>query len=191
MLIVPGSSIRVGRDRIPTPDTPQSSSVDEEILAAAGPAHGAVRVSVFCGQAPDGPGSWGFDEDLDPAEVEALALSLMRGQLLTYRRLFARGVCMHVRIDFGIREQAAFRGAAMTLGRQIRDSLPRLDGLERELAELDVWLLANFLFSFAVSVERLLQSTLGDNAASVRMRMARAERVREGLSEQARVRLCA
>jgi hypothetical protein len=184
MLIIPEGKLRVGRDRLKTVAFPQSSGLDDQISSAARAADRTARVTVFTGKAADGGGSWGLAEDLDSDEVDQLARILVRSQILTYRRLFLAGVCMHIRLDMGPREQLAFRRANYEVRREIEKALPT-SGSARELAELDVWLLKNFVFFFAVSVDRLLESTLGENSHSVRVRMKRAARRRESLSDAA------
>lgn len=144
-----------------------------------------VRVSVFCGQAPDDTGSWGFADDLRRAEIEAIAVNLVKAQLITYRRLFHVGTCMHVRLDVGAREQAAFKQANQDVARELAQRIPRLQGVEREIAETDLWILKNFVYFFAVSVDRLLASTLGSNSHAVRMQLKRAAQRRAMLSEAA------
>lgn len=140
---------------------------------------------MFCGTAPDEKGTWGFADELHRAEVEAIAMNLVRSQLITYRRLFHIGACMHVRIDMGSREQAAFKQANHEVARELAQRIPHLRGVEKELAETDLWILKNFVFFFAVSVERLLASTLGENSHAVRMQLKRAEQRRHALSAAA------
>lgn len=182
LLIVPEAKLRVGTDRLRS-DPNQGSAVDKEIAHAARPLDdGVVRVSIFCAQAPEGDGSWGFDEDLSLRDGYALARHLVRSQLHVLRSLFACGVCMHVRIDFGGKEQLAFRRATLDVRRELESAARRATSDTRELAELDAWLLRNFVFFFAVPVDRLMQSTLGENAAAVRTRMRQAQRQRQRLT---------
>lgn len=180
MLIVPLGDVRVGHERLDEPRTqpPAVSDTDREILRAmrTGP---PSTVSVFCAQAPDDVGSWGFHDQLGDEEVDRLAERVVEAQMPTLRAMFLAGHCMHVRIGMGAREQVAIRRAQAIFRKRLEHELGTRSGPERELAELDVWLLRNFIFSFAVSVNTLLGSTLGTNPAAIRMRMKQAQRVRD------------
>lgn len=187
LLIVPNGHLRVGRERLLVSGPPEPSALDRQIQAAAGPANGGcARVSVFCSRALDISGSWGFEEDLEPAEVDELGMRLVESQVITLRCLFLAGVGMHVRIDFGRREQSAFRMATAELLKRLVRKRQRTSGLTRELADLDAWLLREFVFFFSVSVKRLMESTFGDNAHAVRSRVRRADEKRASLSDEAR-----
>ena len=190
LLIVPQGHLRVGRERLQARGPVEPSELDRQIQAAAAPSEGGrPRVSVFCGRALDDSGSWGFAEDLEPAELDELGIRLLESQILTMRCLFLAGVGMHVHIDFGRREQVSLRLANGELLKKLVRKRQRTTGLDHELADLDAWLLREFVFNFSVSVERLLDSTFGDNAHAVRSRIRKADERRAALSDEARAHL--
>ena len=182
LLIIPVTALRAGKDREQAANTDPTAR-GNEIAAAIRSEHGAaVRVSVFCGRAPEAAGSWQFADDVDQEVAYGVALELVRAQIVTLRYLFMAGVCMHVRIDFGGREQIAFRRATLEVRRELEAELARLNGVARELAELDAWLLRNFVFHFTVSVDRLIENTLNGNIHAIKQRIKQAERRRQQLS---------
>ncbi|MGH1341665.1 MAG: hypothetical protein ACRBN8_08955 [Nannocystales bacterium] len=159
--------------------------VDQALVTAATASPGTTRISVLVCNGPDGGGTWGFPPDLDPSRLEVVAQRLCAAQLRLFRRLFAAGVSMHVRLSLGSAEQLALRRAQADLRGRRQSALESSTGLLRELIALDIWLLRNFVFQFDLPVGVLLERTLGANGYAVSAKMRAAGRRRAALSPEA------
>lgn len=184
LVVTPQTEIRVGDTTLPSLDR-EGARVNDALVTAATASEGTARISVFVCSRPDAPGSWGLATDLAGSRVPAVAARLCAEQLLVFRRLFAAGVGMHVRLSLGTVEQLALRRAQAELRGRRESALGSATGPQREVIALDVWLLRNFVFQFDLPLCVLLESTLGANRYAVTAKMRAAQRRRSTLSPEA------
>lgn len=140
LVVTPTARIRVGRSRLTAPVAGgKVSGVDAEVVHRLGEWPKPVDVVLLRSWGGDESRSWGFDPDLRPDEVDALAYAIMRDQLAFFRDVIGLGVFALVATDLSAREFDAMLRATTRLSRELGGRAK--SGSATSDDEVDRWIL--------------------------------------------------
>lgn len=173
LVLTPNVHVTIGPERI-TGLRAQigMSEVDRMVIGEARARSERVDLTIFRGRDDDGNGSWGFVEGISEDDASQLAMAMLRSNLPLYRGLMRAGLCLHLHVDWGPVELVAFREAAEELSSELE---VRSEGEDADA--VDVWILRNLTFFFALSLEKVLTSILPEKLALMEKRMERIQRM--------------
>ncbi len=178
----PTEDIVLGRERLDQLRTVVGpSAIDQEIVAQAKVSPPGTRISILAANDDETQREWRFCPSLQPGDVAELCDLLIRSQLWVYRRLLAIGFCMHVRVDLHSREQVGLRNARDRLLRDPAGAKRAATTADESYPELDLWIVRNFLYYFALPLDKVMGPFLSENVGTIDRRMERARRQRQHL----------
>lgn len=170
LVVTPTEHVRVGAARLAELRAGEvMGRLDAQLLAEAKARAGQAAIVVFRARDDDGLGSWGFGDDLDPADELEVAALMLRSHLVVYRELRVSGYAIIVHTELGEREVRAMRAAVDEHLEELRHR-PLFDDAERERNENDRWILRHLVFHFEIGFGRLVESVLPDKIAMLERR---------------------
>lgn len=162
----------------------QGIPLDPRTVLSAIRGHGKrIDMFVLRGTSGDGRGTWRLPHGLDEQRAARLAEAMFESHLPLQRELVREGVCFSLFVDWPRREIAAFRDGSDRLRRRLSQACEA--GSASSEARLDLWLVRNLTFFFALPLDHVLTKLVPRTLPAFDARSRRIEELLDRLGLRA------